>query len=187
VSGGTSSFSVSGGSGRIAGGLGANRLAALQSVSQRDVELTADVSLDLAAKGSGAYVSILGRSQSNNNDYRLRLRYQSNATLVAYLVRVVNNADTIVAWTTLNGTVAPNDVFRVRFQVSGTNTTTVRAKVWRATAAEPAAWLLSGSDAAPAALRGTGTVGVLHYLSSSWTGTPATARIDNFSVGPIPG
>ncbi len=185
--GGTSSFSVTGGSGRIVGGVGVNRSAMLQSLSQRDVEMVADVSLDLAAKGSGAYVSLLGRSIATNNDYRLRVRYQSNATLVAYLVRVVNNADTVVAWTNVNGiTVAPNDVFRLRFQVSGTTTTTLRAKVWRASAPEPAAWLLSGTDATPASLRVAGSAGVLSYLSSSWTGTPATLRLDNFSAGPIP-
>ena len=178
-------FSVNG-TAKIVGGVGTNVAAYLPAVSQRDINATADISIDRAASGSGAYVSILGRRLSENNDYRLRVRYQSNGTLVAYVVRVVNNADTILAWANVAGiNPAPGEVLRVRFQVSGGATTTARAKVWRASGTEPAAWLISGNDAAPAAFQGPGNVGILLYHSSTWVGTASTLTIDNLNVGPI--
>ena len=185
--GAASSFSVNGSSGRIAGAVGSDRSVFLTGVSQRDVDETVDVSIDRAASGSGAYVSLIGRRVANNTDYRLRLRWQNNNTLVAYLVRVVNGTDTIITWTNVNGiTPAPGDVFRIRLQVSGGASTLARAKVWRASAAEPAAWLVSGTDAPPAALQVAGGVGVIHYHSSTWTGTASILTVDNFTVAPLP-
>ncbi len=183
--GSATSFSVNGSTGRIAGVVGANRAGFLEAVSQRDFEATADISLNTAPSGGGSYVSLIGRRASNNNDYRLRVRYQAGGTVAVYLVRVVNNADTIVTWTSLPGTYAPNDVVKLRFQVSGTTTTTLRAKAWNASATEPAAWTLTGTDAAPALLQAPGNVGILHYVSSSWSGAAPVLTVDNFNVGPI--
>ena len=185
LTGAATSFSVNGSAGRIAGVVGANRAGFLQAVSQRDFEAKADISLDRAATGSGSYASLIGRRVSNNNDYRLRVRYQAGGTVAVYLVRVVNNVDTIVSWTTLAGTYAPNEVIKVRFQVSGTTTTTLRAKAWRTSVAEPAAWTLTGNDATPALLQVPGNVGILHYVSSGWTGTAPILTVDNYTVGPI--
>ncbi len=185
--GAATSFSVNGGSGKIAGAVGSDRSVFLTGISQRDIDETVDVSIDRAASGSGAYVSLVGRRVANNTDYRLRLRWQSNSTLVAYLVRVVNNTDTILAWTNVTGiTPTPGDVFRIRLQVSGGAATLARAKVWRANVAEPAAWLVSGNDSPPAALQVAGGVGVIHYHSSSWTGTASILTLDNLNVAPLP-
>jgi len=70
-------------------------------------------------------------------------------------------------------------------QVSGAASTTIRAKVWRASTAEPAAWLLTNTPAAPAALQVAGDTGLLLYLSGSWTGAVPTVAIDNLAVGPV--
>ncbi len=48
-------------------------------------------------------------------------------------------------------TYAPGDVLNIRFQVIGTGTTTLRAKLWRAGTAEPAAWQLTATDTTAAA------------------------------------
>ena len=79
-------------------------------------------------------------------------------------------------------TVSPGDQLRVRFQVSGTTTTTLLAKVWRSGTAEPASWLLTTTDATPAALQGAGDLGVLVYVSGSWTGTLPAISLDNLDV-----
>jgi hypothetical protein len=46
--------------------------------------------------------------------------------------------------------------------------------------------LVSGTDTPPAALQGTGGVGVIHYHSGSWIGTASILTLDNFNVAPLP-
>ena len=177
---------MSGGAGRIAGAVAGNRAGYLAAVRQRDVEITSDLALDRAATGGGAYMSVIGRRVSNGNDYRLKLRYLAGGTVAAYLVRTQAGVETTLASTTIAGlTLSPGDVLRVKLQVNGAASTNVRAKVWRANAAEPAAWLLTNTSAAPAALQVAGDTGLLLYVSGSWTGAVPTVAIDNLAVGPI--
>ena len=58
----------------------------------------------------------------------------------------------------LTYTAAPQQLL-LRLQVTGTSPTTVRAKVWLAGTAEPAAWLLTSTDST-AGLQAPGGVGV---------------------------
>ena len=74
---------------------------------------------------------------------------------------------------------------RIRVQVTGANPTTVRARVWSASAAEPTTWAVTASDATPA-LQAAGGVGVVAYLSSSATNAPIVARFDELRVAPVP-
>jgi hypothetical protein len=69
----------------------------------------------------------------------------------------------------------------MRVQVFGTSPTTVRAKVWAAAQAEPAAWQASATDST-AALQASGTIGLRSYLSGTATATPITVKFDNYAV-----
>ena len=81
-------------------------------------------------------------------------------------------------------TYAAQTSLRIRVQAAGTNPTVLHAKVWAATAAEPAAWGTTGSDST-AALQLPGGVGLMSYLSGSSTNTPIVARFDDFRAGPL--
>ncbi|MGZ4799909.1 MAG: beta strand repeat-containing protein, partial [Acidimicrobiia bacterium] len=188
LSGTAANFSVTSGAARILGTVSANRAGFLTSVHQTDLEMKADVSLDSASTGGGTYVSLIGRRVSSGNDYRVKLRYVAGGTITAYLTRTVAGTETVLASVNVPGlTVSPGDVLRLRFQVTGTSPTTVRAKVWRQSDPEPAAWLLTSTDST-AALAAPGDVGVLHYVSGTWTGTAPTVAIDNFSAtSPVAG
>jgi PKD repeat protein len=178
------SFSVNGTVGRIAGIVGGTNAAYLTAVRQLNTETKVDLALNIAATGGGTYVSVVGRRISNGNDYRVKLRYVAGGTITAYLSRTIGNAETTLASVTIPSlTVAPGDVLRVRLQVTGTGPTTIRAKVWRATVTEPTAWLLSTTDTT-AALQAAGDVGILHYVSGSWTGTAPIVSVDNLNVTP---
>ncbi len=171
IAGTASSFGVNNGAGRIAGAVAANRAAYL-AVQRADVDIRNELSLNLPSTGGGAYVSVIGRRVSNGNDYRLKLRYMPDKTVVAYLARTVGGVETILANTTVPGlSVNPNDVLRTRFVVSGSPNTTVSAKVWRKGTQEPTAWLLTNTSATPAQLQAPGDIGVLVYVSGSWTGS----------------
>ena len=97
-------------------------------------------SIDAASSGGGGYVSVIGRRVSNGNDYRLKLRYQPDGIVIAYLARTVGGTETILANVTVPGLrVNPGDLLRTRLLVTGTTTTTVSAKVWRKGTMEPQA------------------------------------------------
>ena len=77
-------------------------------------------------------------------------------------------------------TLNPGDLVRVRLVITGTTTTTLQAKVWKVGTTEPVSWLLTTTDATPAVLQAAGDLGMLLYVSGSWTGAPPTMRYDNF-------
>ncbi|MGZ4735392.1 MAG: PKD domain-containing protein [Acidimicrobiia bacterium] len=184
--GGGTNFSVNGSVGRISGVLSQSIAGYLTGVSQTEFDIRTDLSLNTAATGGGAYVSVIGRRVSNGNDYRLKLRYQSNGSVVAFITKTVGNVETTLATTSITGLVSPGDVLRVRFQVTGTNPTNLQAKVWRSTTTEPAAWLFTATDTT-AALNAPCGVGVLLYLSGTWTGALPVVSIDNLTAGPLQG
>ena len=74
---------------------------------------------------------------------------------------------------------------RIRIQVTGTNPTSVRARVWSASAAEPTTWAVTATDTT-AALQVAGGVGAVGYLSSSATNAPVVARFDELRATPVP-
>lgn len=184
-------FAVNAGSGAITGANGSTRTAALTSFATTDVDLVTDISLGTAATGGGAYVSLAARRISANTDYRTKLRYTNTGQVVAQLVRVVSGVETALSTVTVPGlTVVAGDVLRVRTQASGTASTTLRHRIWRAGTTEPTAWLASVVDAAPAVLQVGGSVGILFYTSSSWTGAAPVIRFDELrattTAGPPP-
>ena len=69
----------------------------------------------------------------------------------------------------------------IRLSLTGTAPTALSAKVWRASAAEPAAWQVNASDSTPA-LQGAGGTGLVGYLSGSSTNFPVVLRLDTLSV-----
>jgi PKD repeat protein len=183
LTGTASAFSTGNGAGHIVGAVSASRAAYLASVRQSDIDMTFDVALDRTASGGGAYVSLIGRRVSNGNDYRLKLRYMPDGTVIAYLARTVGGTETILANVTVPGLrVNPGDVLRTRFVVSGTTTTTSRAKVWSQSSQERQNWLLTSTGATPTALQAPGDIGVLVYVSGSWSGTAPAVMIDNVAV-----
>jgi hypothetical protein len=181
LAGTATAFSVVGDAGRIAGAVAANRAGYLTGVMQTDMDFTTDIALDSPATGGGAYVSVIGRRVSNNNDYRLLVRYLPGGVVQAFIVRTVNGGQTFLASTTVPGlTVAPGEALRARFVVDG-SPATLRAKVWRASEPQPEAWLLTANDAT-ASLQSPGGVGILLYVSGSWSGAAPAIVIDNVKV-----
>ncbi|MEV5053183.1 PKD domain-containing protein [Arthrobacter sp. LAR12-1-1.1] len=183
LSGGNTNFGVNNGSGAVSlGAAGASRSAFLNSVSTAAFDGTVTVSADKIADGGGMFASLLGR-RANNNDYRAKIKVGSNGAVSLYLTRVINNAETTIAGPlAIAGlTMAPNDPVIIRLSLTGTAPTALSAKVWRASAAEPAAWQLNGSDST-AGLQVAGGAGLVGYLSGSSTNFPVVLRFDTLSV-----
>jgi PKD repeat protein len=191
LGGSTSNFAVGGGVGTIKlSTAGAGPWAALNGVSQADVDTTVDVKLDKAATGGGTYFSLADRRTTDAagkvNDYRLKVIVASTGAVTAQLTKVVGGTETqIAAPVTVSGvTFAAGDTLRLRLQTSGTGTTTLNGKVWKAGSTEPTTWTVSKTDTT-AALQVPGGIALLPYLSGSSTNAPVTVGIDNLTVQAI--
>jgi PKD repeat protein len=188
LAGRTTSYAVNGGLGRItAPTAGATSSAFLNAVSSAQTDALVDLSLDKAQTGGGTYVSVVGRRVDAANDYRGKLRLTADGKVSASVTRTVAGSEvTVTSVVVPNLTYAAGGVLRVRTQVTGTNPTTVRVRVWPAGTTEPTSWAVSATDAT-AALQAPGSFGLVAYLSGSATNAPMTASFDNLTVGPPAG
>jgi PKD repeat protein len=182
LSGSSGNYWVSDGSGHITmPSPGASRSATLDTVSAGDVIMTIDASLDKPATGGGVYLSLLAR-RAGNSDYRALFRHQSNGTVQVVLIRNIAGTQTTLRSFAVPGlTVGAGDALRLAFEVSGTTTTTLNAKVWRVDQTEPTGWQITTTDST-AALSAPGGIGLITYASGSSDNAPIVASIDNLSA-----
>lgn len=183
TSGTASNFSVAGGTGRIRMATGSGPGSYLNGVSARDVEVQSSVNYDKAGTGGGTYSSFIAR-RNGTTDYRAVIRVTATAVTVQ-IQRTVGGTATVLGNTVTlpGGPLAADSTLNVKFQAVGANSTTLRAKVWRADATEPTAWTVSTTDST-AALQVAGGVGLYSYLSGSATNGPIVARFAEFVVRP---
>ena len=175
----TTNFAVAGGAGTIRMAAGSGPSAYLNSVSAVDSETLASFGYDKPGSGGGIYTSFVAR-RTGTSDYRVKLRLTATDTSLA-LARTINGTETALVSQPIAGLVyAPGDVWNVRFQATGSATTTLRARVWKTGTAEPSTWT-SATDST-AALQSAGAVGVYSYLSSSATNSPITLSVLDFTV-----
>lgn len=147
---------------------GTTRTAVLGATSN-DTDLRATLSITKAATGGGLYLDVLGRRISAVDDYRARLGFNANGTVAVSLatLRGSSTVQTISPAVVVPGlTYTPGQTLELRFQVTGTNPSTVRARVWPSTQAEPTTWMVATVDASPA-LQTAGPIGLQPYLSST--------------------
>ena len=165
-------------------GPGSGRGAYLDGVSSSSTDVSVQVTLDKPATGGGTYVSLVGRRVTSPSvaDYRVKLRYLSDGSMQAFLVRFSGGETTLATTAPIPGlTVAAGETLNVRFEVDGTSSTLLRAKVWKAGEAEPAAWLMTTTDGT-AVLQAPGGVGLITYLSGSATNAPQFVSFDNLDA-----
>ena len=153
-------------------------------MSSDNTDLLASLAVDKTATGGGLYVTVAGRVVAGAGEYRAKIKFRSDGKPSLGLIRTsAAGVDTTLKAETLAGglTYAPGEKIKLRLQVTGTGTTTIRAKIWKATDAEPAAWLLTATDAT-AGLQAAGGLGLVTYLSSSSTNGPMVLSLDDLYV-----
>ena len=179
----SSNYSVSDGVGKIRmPAAGSERRIVLNGVSNTDTEVRAVLSLDKDATGGGTYLTVNPRVRTNDR-YLADVRYVSGGSVQLRLGRTLGSTETILTTQTVTGlTVAAGDKLNVKVQATGTSPTTLRAKVWKVGAAEPASWGATATDST-ASLQGPGGVGFKTYLSGSATNAPQVASFDDLWAG----
>lgn len=180
-----SKFGVNGTGGTVTLSAGNNYTAVLAgSLPSTNTEERFSVAFNQPSTGGGYYFSAIGRQIDNNNDYRAKIRVASNGAVAIWLTKTIGGVETVLSSTTVPGlSVTTADSLSVRFQVTGSSPTTLKAKVWRTATTEPTAWSLSTTDAT-ASLQTAGYVGVNSYLSASATAVPVIYTYDDFWAGP---
>ncbi len=152
----------------------------LNGVSTHDTDLRVNVAFDKIANGGGTYVSVVGRRVGTTGDYRARVKIQSSGAVALVAAR----GETPLATANVPGlTATAGTKLSVRLQVTGTAPTSIRAKVWKAGAAEPTSWQVSAVDST-AALQTRGALTLSTYVSGSSTNAPVTAQFSGLSVRP---
>jgi hypothetical protein len=180
-------FSVGGGVGTLAlktPGSGASIY--LNAVSSNSTDVQVSVTTDKAATGGGIYANVVGRRIAGVGDYRAKVRLLSTGAVGLSLARVGPTGTETVIRSEINVaglTYAPGTVLRIRLQVTGTNPTTVRARVWKVGTTEPTTWTVSVSDST-ASFQAPGSVGINAYLSGSANNAPVVESYDDFQAGP---
>ncbi|KNC29811.1 hypothetical protein FF38_10551, partial [Lucilia cuprina] len=104
--------------------------AALTSAApSTDTEERFTVSFNQPATGGGSYFSAIGRQVDAANDYRAKVRVASTGAVAVWLTRTVGGTETVLTSLTIpNTTVTAGDALSIRFQVTGVNATTLKAK-----------------------------------------------------------
>jgi PKD repeat protein len=163
---------------------GVTRAASLSAVSALSSDVTARVFVDKPVTGGGLYLTLTPRG-SQSDAHRGKIRIQSTGVLTASVQTVVGGVEKDLSVVNVPGLVfAQTDFLLMRVQVTGTNPTTVRMKVWKHGTAEPTSWLLTATDST-AGIQTAGGIAFRAYLSGSATNAPFTVRLDDL-VAQVP-
>lgn len=147
-------------------------------------DVTVTVSADRPSTGYGIMASVVGRSVSNSNEYRVRARFAPNGNVYLALLKInVTFTEQLIGSEVLvpGITYTPGTAYRIRLSTVGTQPTTLSAKLWPAASAEPGTWLVSATDASTG-IQAPGGVGLHAVLSGSATITPVIVSFSNFSA-----
>lgn len=176
ITGSATALSVGDGVGKTTLPGGSTRTAVLSGVSTANSDSQVSFSLDTVPTGTGSYARIFARQSASGN-------YSADAWMkpTGVVALVIKQGSTVLSTTTVSGlTYTAGTVLNLRVQVSGSSPTTIRGRIWAASATEPTTWLSTVTDST-AALQSAGSPGLQAATSSSATASVLT-RFDNFVV-----
>lgn len=186
-SGSASSFAVNGEYGTVSLANMANRGLYIPAVQLTNTSVLSRVRINKTLNTSAIVtITFPARIQTPlNTEYRPSVTFRGNGlNSVVGLRKIVNGVQT----TLTTDTTAPDTVFvqdrdyMVRTEVTGSNPTTVRIKVWRADVSEPAGWTLSATDNEPV-LQTAGSAGIMTYPTGIDAGVfPVQAQFDSYTT-----
>ncbi len=183
LAGASVDFDVNGFGGTIALPLGATRAASLPTALVRDSSTTLRLRTDRLASGSGTFGYVVVRqSPSAEYEYRLKVRFSPSRTVHLQAIRVIDGVESSIGTEVVTGLTHSAGTFvRLRFNVTGSYATSLRARAWVDGQSEPTTWSVQVTDST-AALQVAGAVGLRAYQSSSAIGS-TLMTVDDLAVG----
>lgn len=173
-----SSYAVGSGVGVIVVNPGDTRASRLASLASTASVTDVVVSADKVLAGGAMNVTVGGR-QVGSSQYSGRIRFEANGQIRLYLLR--DETSLASAYLIPNTTYTAGQAIHIRVSVTGTNPTTVAAKIWVDGTAEPAAWTLQATDAT-AAMQTAGSTGVTVAMSGAATVGTTRVSFGGFAV-----
>ena len=185
----TADHDVNGSIGTVSLSSNTNRNAYLTSVSAQDQEVLVKIRDDHLAVGSTHLLWVYLRRQDSSNYYQARISFNTTGSISAFFNRTGAGTTTVIDAGTTDIPHATGDWYWMRARISGTTAVRGQVKLWRDGTTEPVAWEVDGTDSTPpAALQGSGHVGIRFQLGGSYSGTyPVVASFDEFTVTTIGG
>lgn len=158
------------------------REAILQNTAVVNADITFRVQTDKVSSRASQEVYFLAREISADSMYRGRIRFYGNGEVFVQAIRGLNGSwFNLGSNTKVNGlTHTPNSYIWVRAQVTGTNPTTIRIRVWADGQMEPGNWAYTVTDSS-AALQVAGSVGLRAYVGNA-SNAPVRFTFEDFLV-----
>lgn len=183
-SGSIGDFDVAAGKGtQVVAGTSQFRMATMQALLYRDVEIRATVSIPFSDVTGGSIeplnlvVGGQGLAGTGNGEFQLSLRITSAEAITVSLVHATGF---VIAPDTTLGFAYTGVPLRAALQMEGQ---TLRAKVWRAADPEPYAWNIEGGFNYDEFIdRTPGWVGIRSGVSSGNTNVPVTYSYDDVEI-----
>lgn len=155
-----------------------SRRATPNTISELDTDQTVIVICDELAQGANNELSVWARvSADGNTAYRLSLQIIPTTDQLQWRLQAMEGGivRTIGTVQTEAFSYTAGLTLQARFKVKGTNPTTLSAKVWRSTDAEPAAFELVVTDAG-ATLQTAGAIAMGVFVGTGATAAPVLFR-----------
>jgi hypothetical protein len=141
-----------------------------------DVDLVVDVATSVLATGASLFAGPLARAADNNNHYMARVEFTTAAAIALTLRKRVSGSETVLGTFTSPLSHTAGTFYRVRMQLSGTS---LKAKIWPATGAEPGVWHIEATDSS---LTAAANIGTRSFSNTGNTNTNPQLRFDNFHL-----
>ncbi|NUR03060.1 MAG: hypothetical protein HOY79_43095 [Streptomyces sp.] len=151
--------------------------ACLIGASLADFDVVTSFSTSALAVGASQLVFLMGRWVDANNFLSVRAELNTSAGIVLTIRNRIAGVDTSLTAKTTALTHVAGTLYRLRFSVVGSS---YRARIWLASAKEPAYWDVMVTDSS---ITAAGQVGVRTVLGSGNTNTlPVTVTVDDFAL-----
>lgn len=141
-----------------------------------DVDILCDIATDALATGASLFGGPCARLINNNDFYQARLEFTTTNTIVISVRKRVGAVETLLDSVTTPLTHVAGTSYRVRFQCIGS---TLRARVWLASAREPFGWQVETTDTSHTAAN---NVGIRSFSNTGNTNVNPQIRTDNFRI-----
>ncbi|MFJ4837182.1 hypothetical protein [Streptomyces sp. NPDC088746] len=177
--GAAADYAVTGGTGRHITNARGTIFHSYVPVTTADVDVRVDWSLSAVPVADSTYVFPIARYTDATHMYLARVQVAAGGAMLL-TIRKRDGAESLLGTQYTTGlTYTAGAWYTVRLAVTGSS---LSAKVWPRSNAEPAAWQVTATDTA---LTAPGSVGVRSLVGGATTNTlPMTTQFDNLYVGP---
>lgn len=156
--------------------------ALLSAVSQQDVDVSCQFSIDKIPVAGHAIFRLLARVLNTSNYYRLTFRADEAQVIELFLDKKVAGVETTLATRNDVGlNFLPGTVYDIELRATGLSPTTLSGRVWRHGTTQPD-WKIIATDSA-AALQANGSLGI-NVEVTTVTNAPLVYSVDEFSGVP---